>query len=127
MNEELVQREGTEQALTQKEDMADFGQFEIPADGDVPDLSDDDLAASLGFITTLGEKMLPPPQEEMAEEEMMEEPIEEDKEMEDEETEEEVPAEEPTDEHMAQMERQDKEIRALWEEIGKLKGEKTEE
>lgn len=33
-------------------------EFQIPTDGDV-DMSDDDLAAALGYVTTLSEQMLP--------------------------------------------------------------------
>lgn len=103
-------------------------QFEIPTDGDV-DLEDDDIASAMGFATTLSEPLIPMDEETMMEGEVEEAPQEETEPMEEEPEMEEPEGEVSSgnSEHDAVMEAMTEEIRALWQEIGRLKGEGTKE
>lgn len=66
MNEELQLREGSEEQMVANDEMATFDPTE--------DMSDDDLAANLGFLTSLSESTLPQGDDgEMAEGEEMQE------------------------------------------------------
>ncbi len=88
-------------------------------------MSEDELAAALGYATTLSEGMLPKddlsteegeaaaPEEEVPTEPEMEETPE-------------APTEEVSPEKDPANEAQNEEIRALWQEIGRLKGESKE-
>lgn len=72
MNEELETRDTTEDAMIAKDEMATFEPFEMPTEGDATDLSDDDIAAALGFHTTLSEPLLPMDETDTAEDEAVE-------------------------------------------------------
>ena len=96
----------------------------------VDDLSDDDIAAALGYATTLSEPLLPQDEMTTAEDEAVETADEspETEEVADEALEEE-PVEEPVEEVSSEETEKDPEkevmkgeIRELWQEIGRLKG-----
>lgn len=72
MDEELETRENTEGMMLATDQAATFEPFEAPMDGDIPDMSDDDIAAALGFTTTLSEPLLPQDEMTTAEDEVVE-------------------------------------------------------
>lgn len=72
MDEQLEMRESTEGSMTAQDQAATFEPFEVSTEGDIPDLSDDDIAASLGFHTTLSEPLIPQDEMDTAEDEAVE-------------------------------------------------------
>ena len=120
MNEELVLRDKTEEQMATNDEMATFD----PTDS----LSDDDVAAALGFHTTLSEPLLPQDEMDTAEDEAVETADEspETAMAADEELEEEPEEEEPDkdDEQSKEIEEIRKELEALQEEVY---GEKTKD
>lgn len=133
--EPLTTRDTAEDVMLASDESATFEPFEMPTEGDVPDLSDDDIASALGFSTTLSEPIVgamgeaeameqgmgeEPTEEALAEEEPQEEEAQE-------EQEEETVEGEVSEEQIAQAAETDTikdDIRLIWQEIGKLKGDK---
>lgn len=110
--EELQMRESAEEQMVAQDEMATFD----PAN----DLTDDDIAAALGFATTLSEPLLPQDEMDTVEDEEMEiadESVETEEAAEEEPVEEEEVEEEDTDDE------QSKEIEEIRKELEQLQKE----